>query len=300
MRHALVVCVFLALLAACAPVVPSPVPVLTPTSTPLPTPTPAPTPTSTPIPPLVLTIHWPAQVSALQPVDIHVELLPPPGISVTATVRALVLAPRDQVYRSLFNLPPRVENLYAAAEPLRLPLEPEAGDWQLVVYAHSALEVEGERRVTFQPAPIPFRDLTGALPDGVDMRVPEEFTEIASQGDQVAGARVWRYGGGEVSLWWAPGPVEQMTLDDAAVMLETTYEPGAAPQVSGHEEMDWQGQAAFLFEENWPGDEGGPAEALVAQGFDYHLYVLRVRALGGETVSPLLHQVWETFTLGEE
>ena len=294
MRRAIAACILLAL-TACAP---PPVSVPTLTSAPSPTPFPSPTQTATPVPPSNLIIHWPEQVSALQPVQVQVELLPPPGVSVTATIRALVLDPRGQTFRPLCDLSPREGNQYAAAEPLLLPLEPEAGDWRLVVYVHSTLPVEGERTVIFRPAPIPFRDLSAALPAGVDVHVPEEFTETASQGDPVAGMRVWRYAGGELSLWWAPGPVEQLTFDAATVMLETTYEPGAAPQVTSHEETDWEGRAALLFREDWPAD--GPGEALVVQGPDYHLYVLRLRAVGAEAIPPLFRRIGATFTLGAE
>ena len=293
--------VLLALLAACAPVTPpptlTPAPTLiltpTPTLTPSPTPAPSPTPTVTPIPPLRLTIRWPEQVSALQPVPIEVELVPPPGIPVTATVRAAVVAPEGQ-YRWPIELRPREGNLYAAEELLQLPLEPQEGDWRLVVHVRSALKVEGEQRLVFRPAPIRFRDLTGVLPAGVDLRVPQEFVEAVAQGDQWAGGRVWRYGDSEVALWWAPGPDESLLLDNAIVMLEATHDPGEpSPVVVGVTEMEWQGQTAFLFHEDWP---AGPSEALVVQGPDYRLYVLRVRTTGGETIPPLPHQVWETFT----
>jgi hypothetical protein len=74
--------------------------------------------------------------------------------------------------------------------------------------------------------------------------------------------------------------------------------------VLGVEEIEWQGQTAFLFPENWPEDEfgtpAGPAEAMVMQGPDYHLYVLRLRALGTETIPPLLRQVGQTFSFSEE
>ena len=85
-----------------------------------------------------------------------------------------------------------------------------------------------------------------------------------------------------------PGPVEPLLLNNAVVMLEATHDPSAVPQVPGVEETEWQGQTAFLFREDWPGANGGPAEALVIQGPDHHLYVLRVRATGGEvdSVSP--------------
>jgi len=214
---------------------------------------------------------------------------------VTATVRATVVNPAG-LPCWLFDLMPREGNLYAAEEPLRLPLDPLEGDWRLLVNVQSELRVEGARGLTFQLAPIRFRDLAGVLPVGVDMRVPQDFVEVVSQGDQWAGGRVWRYGGGEVALWWAPGPVEPLLLNNAVVMLETTRDPGGLPSMLDVEETEWQGQMAFLFHEDVPGSEGGAAEELVVQGPDYWLYVLQVRALGSETIPPLLRQVWNTFT----
>jgi hypothetical protein len=185
--------------------------------------------------------------------------------------------------------------LYIADEPLRLPLEPPKGDWQLTVRVRSTLEVEGEQELIFQPIPIRFRGLTDTLPSGVDMRVPWEFVEVAAYGDQVAGGRVWRYGDGEISLWWAPGPTEPLLLNNAIVMLETTHDPDAPARVLDVEEIGWQDRVAFLFREHWSGAEEVPAEALVAQGPDYRLYVLRVRAMGSESIPPLLRQVRDTF-----
>jgi len=297
----------LALLAACAPAVPppTPTPVLTPTPTltPSPTPAPSPTPTPTPIPPLALTIRWPDQVSALQPVPIEVELVPPPGVSVTATVRATLLDAGGWPHRP-FDLTPREGNLYAADEMIQFPLQPPEGDWRLMVRVQSVLDVEGERMVVFRPAPIPFRDLADVLPAGVSLLVPRDFAEPVAQGDPAAGGRVWRYGNGEIALWWAPGPVEPLLLNNAVVMLEATHDPEGPPGAIDVEETVWQGQTAFLFHEDWPEDlpgaKGGPAEALVVQGPDYHLYVLRMRALGRKTIPPLLRQVWETFTFAEE
>ncbi len=294
--YSLQLCIFLALLAACTPATPPPTP--TPTLTPSPTPTPFPTPTATPIPPLALTIRWPQRVSALQPVPIEVKLVPPPGVSVTATVRAAVLDP-EGLPGWQFNLTPREGNRYAADETLQFPLEPPEGDWRLVVYVQSTLEVEGKRELIFRPAPIRFRDLTGDLPTGVDVRVPQDFAVLVAQGDQWAGGRVWRYGDGEIALWWAPGPIEPLLLNNAVVMLETTHDQDAPPRVLGVEEMERQGQMAFLFHEDWPGAEGGPGEALVVQGPDYWLYVLRMQAIGSDTIPPLLRQVWETFAFVE-
>jgi hypothetical protein len=291
------VCVSLMLLAACAPAQPTLLP--TPALTPSPTSIPSPTPTVTPIPWLVLTIRWPEQVSALQPVPIEVELVPPPGVAVTAALRASVLDPTGRS-RLLFDLTPRGANLYAAEELLQLPLEPPEGDWQLSVGVRSALPVDGEQVLVFRPAPIPFRDLTADLPAGVDIRVPRDFVEVVTQGDRWAGGRVWRYGDGEVALWWAPGPVEPLMLDNAVVMLEATHDPDAPPGVRGVEEREWQGRVAYLFCEDWPGADGGPAEALVVQDLDYLLYVLRVRTVGGTAISPLLRQVGETFSFVAE
>jgi hypothetical protein len=233
-------------------------------------------------------------------VPIEVELVPPPGVSVTATVNTSVLGPEGLPWWT-FDLLPREGNLYVADETLQFPLKPPEGDWRLVVYVQSTLEVEGKRELVFRPAPIRFRDLTDTLPAGVDVRVPQDFAEVVAQGDQWAGGRVWRYGGGELALWWAPGPIEPLLLNNAVVMLETTHDPETPPRVLDVEDVEWQGQTAFLFHEEWPGAEEGPSEALVVQGPDYWLYVLRVRAVGSESdvIPPLLRQVWETFAFVE-
>ena len=294
-------CMLLVWLAACTPVTPSPTltPTPAPTFTPSPTPIPSPTPTATPIPPLALTIRWPGRVWALEPVPVEVVLVPPPGVNVTAEVRATVLGPDGRPYQT-FDLAPREGHRYAAEERLQLPLNPLAGDWRLLVSVQSELAVEGRRELVFQPTPIRFYDLASALPAGVNMRVPWNFVQMVLQGDTVAGGRVWHHGDGELALWWAPGPTEPLVLDNAVVMLEATYDTDTPPQVQDVEEREWQGQVAFLFHEQWPGTDGGPAEALVVQGPDYHLYVLRIRALGGTAIPPLLRQVWETFGFVEE
>lgn len=306
----------LCFLAACASAGPWPAPALVPspapTLAPSPTLVPSPTPTATPIPPLALSIRWPDQVSALQPVSIQVELIPPPGVGFTATVAAAVLSPDEFPNPSYgltlqtwdtYPLAPRGENLYAADKPLELPLEPVEGDWRLLVHVRSGLEVEGKQTLTFRPAPIRFRDLAGILPGGADLHVPQDFAEAAAQGDSWAGMRAWRYGQGEVALWWAPGPTEPLLLNNAVVMLEATHDPAQTPRVSGVKAMEWQGQTAFLFSEEWPyppGSKNCPAEALVVQGRDFWLYVLRVRALQARAIPPLLRQVWGTFTLNKK
>lgn len=301
----LAVFLLLVLLVSCVPSVPDLNPTSTPVSTPVPTlspsptPTPLPTPTATPIPPLELRILWPDRVSALQPVPVEVELVPPPDVDVTATVRALVLGPNRQP-RWPLDLRPREGNRYAADEPLQLPLQPPEGPWVLVVYVRSTLDVAGKRHLAFRPEPIRFHDLTDVLPPGVDMRVPQDFIQGVAEGDQWAGGRVWRYGGDELALWWAPGPAEPLLLNNAIVMLEATHGTGEQPAVLGVEETGWQGQTAFLFREDWPGPDGGPAEALVVQGPDRWLYVLRVRTTVDDGIPPLLRQVRETFALVED
>lgn len=298
-------CAALALLAGCTPF--GPLPTLVPTLGPLPTSPPEPTalptptlaPTVTPIPPAMVTIHWPEQVSALNPIPIEVELVPPPDVSFAAEVFVVVCTPQRWHYQT-FEMAPGEGNLWVSQELLLLPLTSTAassdGAWRVEVIVRSELDVEGERRLAFRPMPVHFRDLAGVLPEGADLRVPQDFAEVVAMGDGTAGGRVWRYGEKEVSLWWAPGPYEPLLLNNAVVMLETTY--GAhAPEVTGIEEMMWQGQKAFIFHETWPGAERGPGEAWVIQGPDYWLYVLRVRTLGSEAIPPLLQQVRDTLTL---
>jgi hypothetical protein len=227
-------------------------------------------------------------------VPIEVELVPPPGVAAAATVTALVFDPGWGFY-GRFSLLPGEGNVYAAGEPLQLPLEPEEGEWQLAVDVQSTLGVEGEHRVAFYPSPIVFRDLGEILPAGVALRVPVAFEQVAGQGDRVAGARVFRHGGGEVALWWAPGSAETLRLDSALVMLEATHTDVGAPEVLPGEETEWQGRVAFRFHEQWRGEEGGPARVLVVQDARYWLYVVRVRAIGGDEIPSLSLQVWETF-----
>jgi len=251
---------------------------------------------------MVWTIRWPMRVSALRPVPVEVGLVPPPGVGVMATVRAVVIGPLGEVGR--FDLSPREGNLYVAEEPLQFPLEPPVGEWRVLVSVESVLDVQGERELAFRPAPISFRDLANVLPAGATLRVPEDFREVVTQGDALAGGRAWRYEDGEVGLWWAPGPTKPLALNNAVVMLEATHDPEQPPQVLGVEETEWQGYTAFLFREEWPADQAGaggrPAEALVVQGPDYHLYVLRVRALEGQAIPALMRLVGETFALTEE
>ena len=313
-RCARILCLFIwlmpVMLAACAPamlvsaptatVPATPAEIQTPTPSPSPTvtPSPTPTPTATPIPPLGLNIAWPERASALQPVPVEVELVPPPGVIVTATVQATVLGPGGQP-RWQIELRSKGGNLYAADEPLQLPLEPPEGRWLVVVYVESALPVIGEQHITFQPTVL-FHDLRDALPAQVTLHVPQDFTGVVTGGDQWAGMRVWRYGNSQLGLWWAPGPVEPLLLNNAITMLEATYGSFGPATVLDVEETEWQGQPAFLFREEWSGTDGGPAETVVVQGPDYWLYVLRLRSTGEEAIPAILYLIRDTFAFVDE
>jgi hypothetical protein len=202
-------------------------------------------------------------------------------------------------YRFSTDLTPLGGNRYATTEPIQFPLEPPEGRWWLFVIVRSPLDVAGERSLVFLPEPIAFRDLANVLPPGVNVRVPLSFWEVMAEGDQWAGARVWRYGDGEIGLWWAPGPAEPLLLNNALVMLEATHNLDKPPDVLSVEEMEWHGHTAFRFFEDWPGMDGGPAEAMVVQGPDRWLYVLRMRATDGGSIPQLLRLVGETFVLAE-
>jgi len=246
---------------------------------------------------LQFAIRWPDRVSALEPVLVEAELIPPPGVSATATVNAVVFDPEGIPYWTS-ELAPQEEGVYVSQTPLRLSLRPMAGEWRLQVNVQSNLEVEGRRELVFRPAPVPFRDLGGVVPSEVEMSVPQAFEKVTAVGDLVAGGRVWRYSDGAVELWWAPGPAEPMLLNNAIVMLEATHDSDALPEALdlNGDEIAFQGQPAFLFHESWPGAEGGPAQALVVQGPSRWLYVVRVRAWGSDTIPELVRQVGETFT----
>lgn len=302
----------LLILAACttAPPLSTATPTLTPppTATPTPTPTPTLTPTPTPIPPLQLTLHFPRLIAALPPVRLEVDLEPPPGISPSAIVTATVFQPGGipyQTYELLSQGGPR----YVSTTALELPLEPASGDWRVVVHVRSDLAVAGENTYVFRPAALPYRVLTGTLPAAVTLAVPEAFIEVAAQGDAWAGSRVWRSctrdamllcpGVGDVGVWWAPGPTEPLALNTALVMLESTHDPDHPPIVMTTEEVQWQDRPAFHFTEDWPGYQGGPAEAWVIYDDNHWLYVLRIRAIGEDAIPTLVREVGATFAFQE-
>ncbi|MGC9396578.1 MAG: hypothetical protein ACP5J4_17170 [Anaerolineae bacterium] len=301
-----VFCVILILLTACGTQTPppptgTPTSTLTPTATftPVPTWTPTLTPTPTPIPPLIVNVTWPEEVSALEPPLLIADVTLPQGITADIAMSAKIYDPTMSV-TTTFDLVQQSGRRYVAPAPFQLSLDTPAGHWWLVAHVETELDVVGERMLPFKSVPIEFRTLTETLPSGVNMRIPLAFTEAVAQGDPYAGGRVWRYGNGEIALWWAPGPTEALLLNNAVVMLEATHDLDAPPEAEVVEETEWQGQTAFLFQEQWPGREGGPAKTWVIQGSNYWLYVLRIRAVGVDPIPPLLEEIAATFAFAEE
>jgi len=286
------------------PASPTPTSTATPTALPTltPTPTATPTPTPTPIPPQKLTIHWPDKVSALEPVPIAVGVVPPRGVEATTILTAVV---RHSQAGLIYTAPllPQGDFIYAAEEPLRLPLVPPPGTYRLIILLHSPIDVAGDRVLYFEPSPIPIHDLAPGsergVHEGVALAVPLEFAEVVAEGGPWAGRRIWLAPEAEVALWWAPGPTEPLLASNAMVMLESTHDLEAPPQVLGVTEMEWLGERAFHFRERWPGIKGGPAEALVVQGPDFWLYVLRIRARGGASIPYIVELVRETFSFDQ-
>lgn len=273
---------------------PTPTPVLvTPTPAPTATPTATPTapPTPTPIPPLALTIQQPTGETPSLPYDyIKVELRPPAGISVSPRVQAMVVDPRGSIFQH-FELAPEGGHQYRSLTPLRLPLMPITGTWQVVVAVESTLPMTGAQTVVFEPAPPAYIDLAAVLPEEATLQIPALFAEVEAAGDAWAGKRIWRYEGGEIGLWWAPGPVDPMEEQEALVMWEATWDDDP-PLVRNVEVTTWDTTPAFHFIE-----EGGKGAGWVMQGASYRLYALRVRAIDGPHIPALMHEVAATFHL---
>lgn len=302
------------LLTACAttplpPPTPTPFPTPTATVTPAPTPTLTPTMTPTPLPPLRVEVRLPKVVLALPPVHIAADVFKPPGLQPSVIITAEVWRP-DMTLVTTYMLLQQTSERYVSTTPLELPLEPEAGNWLLMLYIRSELNVVGQRAQVFQPVAPPYRELSGTLPSNVTLRVPQAFVEVAAQGDAWAGSYAWHAcpadtriactGQGAVSLWWVPGPAEPLQLQAALALLDATHDPDHPPAILTTEESSWQGYAAYRFIEEWPGYHGGPAEAWVIQDDAHWLYVLRTRAIGEDDVPRLVQEVGATFALGGE
>ncbi len=291
--------VLLCCLAGCAPapatptLTPTPTTIPTATLTPTITPTSTPTPTPTPLPPLWLRVDPPERISAIEPQPIQVVLAPPPNVTASATVRAVVYDPAGEVYATFEQLTPQGLR-YISAQSLHLPLIPLEGAWRIVAEAHSTFEIQGEFEAIFYPTPVRFWKLGEAFPAGVTLLVPEVFVETAALGDAWAGMRAWEYAGGALEFWWAPGPTEDLLYNNALVMLEATHSETYMPEVTDEAESLWQERQAFIFSERGAGRRGGVAETWVIQGPDFWLYVLRMRSLRGENVPELIQEVGAT------
>jgi hypothetical protein len=235
---------------------------------------------------------------------------------VDANVRlgAHVIDANDELYATFEMVQEGREGWWVPTEPLQLPLEPEPypGVWHLVIDAEADLKIKGYRDRVFTPQRVPYQVATDTLPAGVSLRVPQAFGVTMAQGDSFAGRRAWSYRDCEISLAWAPGPTEPLLIDNARVMLEATFDLAYEIQVQGGEPLAWgaepveegqepQGWTAFLFQESWV-QEGRetPAETLVAQGPDFRLYALRMRAKTGREIHPLCRDVRDTLTFVEQ
>jgi hypothetical protein len=176
----------------------------------------------------------------------------------------------------------------------------------LIIDAEADLRIKGYTDRVFTPQRVPHHVISGTVPSGVELRVPQAFAELASQGDQFAGLRAWAYGDCEVTLAWAPGPTEQLLSDNALVMAEAIYPTGEPPYeitLEKNEEMAWGEEewTAFLFYEGWKREESStPAETLVVQGPNYRLYALRIRAITEDEIHPLCRDVRKTFGFASE
>ena len=277
---------------------PTPLP---PTATP--TPTLTPTPTATPIPPVQLTIEFPRPVDALEAVAFRVLIEEPPGVQANVRLAAHVIDAEDQLYDPFEMVPQGREGWWVPTKPLQLPLEPEPypGVWHLIIDAEADLRIKGYKDRVFTPQRVPYHVVTGTLPSGVELRVPQAFGLTRAEGDLNAGRRTWSYRDCEVSLAWAPGPTENLLPDNAQVMLEATFDPAFEIRVENSTEVvlgseDTEQWIGFMFQESWLGEnKRTPAKTLVVQGPDFRLYALRTRTLTEDQIHPLCEDVADTF-----
>ncbi len=280
--------------AGCGGLIPSPTPTPSPMPSPTFFPTPTPTPTPTPLPPVSLTVRFPERVSALEDVTVAVEL---PGLAERdpqAQVWAQVFPPgsREPIWES--PLEPDEGGMYVSPQPIHFPLESVPGDWRLFIEVQSGIPIRGGRWFRFQQEPLPFWDLTGQVPGEVYLLVPQPFALIRQEGDRVAGGRVWQRDDERIELWWAPGPAEALTLDTAQMLEEATFPIGETVEVISVESITRGKRPGFLFRERW---SNGSAEALLLQGSNRYLYLLRVRVWGREAPTPLLREIQAAMTV---
>ncbi|MGQ9521317.1 MAG: hypothetical protein ACUVTV_01145 [Anaerolineae bacterium] len=273
------------LVVGCGTPIPSPTP--TPSLTPPPSPT-IPAPTPLPPPSLPMTIHFPATVSALEGVQVMVEL---PGLRERhpqAVIWAQVFPPgsREPVWES--RLDPAEGGMYISLRSLHFPLETVPGDWRLFIEVQSHIPIRGGRWFRFRQEPLPLWDLTGQVPGEVSLPVPQPFALVHQEGDLVAGSRIWQRDGERIELWWAPGPAGALTLDTAQMLEEATFPMMETVEITSVEAVTRGKRPGFRFYEQW---SDGPAEALLLQGSSRYLYLLRVRVSGRDALTPLLREI---------
>jgi hypothetical protein len=242
-----------------------------------------------------LTILWPDNASALEDFAFQVSL---PGMAERdpgAVVTARLTDPLGEIWWES-GLYPVDQELYQADSILHLPLDPPPGDWRLTIFIDAQVPVNGGRTIFVQPAPVLLRGLGEQVPQGISLLVPRSFTAIRHEGDQISGVRVWSMLDGEVGLWWLPGPAEPLSLDTASVMLAASHPEDANVEILSLQTLEWGDLSGFRFVEDW---FEGPAEALLVQGPDRWLYLVRVRALDDGEISPLLRDIQASFGLTE-
>ena len=263
-----------------------------PSRTPLPTWTPTPVPTATPIPPANVRVNWPYAANALEPIPIEVEFIIPPGVAAEVRIEVSVMDPAAETY-GVFHLNNRDGSRFYSDESLQLPLDPLGGYWFVIADIDTPLEVEGLPVKFFIPEQIHFRPIDDILPPRVRLRIPIAFSDISSQGDLFAGSRTWKHKDGQIGLWWAPGPTENLLLSNAVTMLEATFPADNPPVIADVAETEWYGRMTFVVNLVWP--DGEPGVAWIVQDTDYWLYVLEIHALQGGKIPTLIEEVASTF-----
>ncbi|MDF1512800.1 MAG: hypothetical protein P1S60_03210 [Anaerolineae bacterium] len=277
-------------------VTPSPTPTAAPTRTPQPTWTPTLQPTATPIPPATLRLIWPQQVNALVPVPIQVEFIPPAGTAPAASIRVTIKDPADDVY-AVFDAVQRDGFIYSPVEKLQLPLNPLGGYWQVNAQVDTELQVVGERALFFVPDQIYFKSLRETIPGQVRLRIPKTFLDVSNQGTPYAGYGEWQHSSGQIGLWWAPGPTEELLMSNAVTMLEATFPEQDAPAIADVAESTWYGRTTFVCDLVYP--EGQSGVAWVVQDQDFWLYVLAIRSHTAGDIPILLQEVAGTFSFAD-
>ena len=135
-------------------------------------------------------------VSALEPVNIAVDVAQPYDAHIPIDVSATVVDPEAETYGT-FDLRLREDGRYVADVPLRLPFEPLPGYWWVIVHVETGLPVTGERALTFEPMPIDFRVLSETLPSAVRLACAGGVRRSDGDGRSVGGwsrvaLRGWR------------------------------------------------------------------------------------------------------------